>query len=270
MTRHPLGLAALFLIGSSAALPVPGRTAPAAPAPAAVDFALLQRALAPLSSTSGLKLSSTVALTGNDAGISVAAQTQLQVVARRPGQFRINVTRPAGQGTPPKRFVLVSNGTKVWTYAPGTNRYSVMTYAAFDNSDDNILSEGLITSFYLGAGHELIDLIHGLDTGDSTQVLSELKEAGIVLTQRSQPAGNQDETVYQMAIPKDKYRVYFHVSTRTSQLIRFEIAGTSKGTQIALREDITQSSSLAGVPKSTFYFMPPPGAVRTAQISVSP
>ena len=145
-----------------------------------------------------------------------------------------------------------------------------MTYAAFDNSDDNFLSEGLMTSFYLSEGHELIDLLHSLDASDSAGTLSELKAGGIVLTQQSSPSQQQDETIYRMAMPSDNYSISFHVNTRTRQLTRFELTGSSSGTQIAIRENITQSSSLGTVPKSTFYFMPPPGAVRTARISVSP
>ncbi len=223
-----------------------------------------------MSGGNGLKLSSTVGLTANMSGVSVTAHTRLDVIAQRPGRFRITATRVSDQGAAQQRFVLVSNGVKVWTYAPGTNRYSVRTLAAFDNRDDNFLSEGLVTSFYVGEGQDFIALLHSLNAGDSAGTLLEIRKSGGVLTQQPPSAGSPEETIYQLAIPKDKFSFYFHASTRTGQLTRFGLMGSGDGAQVTMQEDIAQISSLPSVPISTFYFAPPPGAVRAANVSVSP
>ena len=276
MTKHPLPLTALLSLGlltvpilaGRADAPVPTPAPAVSPAPA--DFALLQKALAPMGNAGGLKLSSTMALTGNASGMSVAGHTRLEVIAQRPGRFRITGTRVNDQGVAQQKFVLVSNGAKVWTYAPGTNKYSVMPLAAFSSSDDAFLMEGLLASFYLDAGKDIASLAQGLNSGDRAATLLDMKKQGVAFTRQPPSADSPDETVYRMAISKGGYNVFFHANSHTGQLTRFELTGTSDGTQIAMREDVTQISSLSSVPKGTFYFMPPAGAVRTAHVSVGP
>jgi len=276
MTKHPLPLTALLSLGfltvpilaGRADAPVPTPAPAVSPAPA--DFALLQKALAPMGNAGGLKLSSTMALTGNTSGMSVAGHTRLEVIAQRPGRFRITGTRVNDQGVAQQKFVLVSNGAKVWTYAPGTNKYSVMPLAAFSSSNDAFLMEGLLASFYLDAGKDIASLAQGLNSGDRAATLLDMKKQGVAFTRQPPSADSPDETVYRMAILKGGYNVFFHANSRTGQLTRFELTGTSDGTQIAMREDVTQISTPASVPKGTFYFMPPAGAVRTAHVSVGP
>ena len=280
MTQHPFSLTALLFVGLSAmpaladtpAVTPPPATSPApapAAAPAPTDFALLQKALAPMSAA-GLKLSSAVALTGSTSGMSVSGHTRLEVIAQRPGRFRITATRVSDQGVAQQKFILVSNGAKVWTYAPGTNRYSVMPLATFSAGDDVFLLEGLLASFYLDAGKDIATLAQGLNSGDRAATLLDMKKLGVTFTQQPPSADSPEEVVYRMAISKNGYNVYFHASSRTSQLTRFELTGAEDGTQIAMREDVAQISSLPSVPKGTFYFMPPAGAVRTAHVSVGP
>ena len=281
MTKHPFSLTALLFVGLSAVpaladtpAPAPPPAASPAPAPAAApaptDFALLQKALAPMGAGGGLKLSSAVALTGTTSGMSVSGHTRLEVIAQRPGRFRITATRVNDQGVAQQKYIIVSNGAKVWTYAPGTNRYSVMPLATFSAGNDVFLLEGAIASFYLDAGKDIATLAKGLNSGDRAATLLDMKKLGVTFTQQPPSVGNPEEVAYRMAISKGGYNIYFHASSRTSQLTRFELTGAEDGTQIAMREDVTQISSLPSVPKGTFYFMPPAGAVRTAHVSVGP
>lgn len=267
-TLFSLGLLAFPALAGRADVPVPALAPAVIPAPA--DFALLQKALVPMGAGGGLKLSSAVVLTGNMSGISVVMHTRLEVVAQRPGQFRITAARVNDQGIAQQKFILVSNGAKVWTYAPGTNRYSVMSLAAFNAGDDVFLMKGLLASFYLDAGKDIASLAQGLNSGDRAATLLDMKKRGITFTRQPPSADSPEEVVYRMAMSKDGYNVYFYTNSRTGQLTRFDLTGTSDGTQIAMREDVTQISSLSSVPKGTFYFMPPSGAVRAAKVSVRP
>ena len=187
MTKHLLPLTALFSLGlQTVSLPT-GRADSSVPAPAAApapaDFALLQKALAPMGGSGALKLSSVVGLTGTMSGMSVAGHTRLEVIALRPGQFRITGTRINDQGVGQQKFTIVSNGAKVWTYAPGKNQYSVMPLAAFTDSDDNVLMEGILTSFYLDAGKDIATLAEGLNDSDRAATLRDMKKRGVVFTQ---------------------------------------------------------------------------------------
>lgn len=130
--------------------------------------------------------------------------------------------------------------------------------------------EGLLTSFYFDAEEDIASLAEGLNSGDRAATLLDMKKWGVVFTQPPPSASSPEEVGCRMAISKGDYNVYFHANIYTSQLTRLELIGASDGAQIAMWENIVQITSPASVPKGTFYFMPPAGAVRTAHVSVGP
>ncbi len=275
MTRHFSCLAVLLSAGLPAVLPLPGRAAPPASSPptavgTAFDIAPLKKALAPLNS-GGLLLSSDSTMTGAQPGFSFTLRHTLQVTARRPEQFHADSIETDPQGKPQRRLTLVSNGVKVWTYQPSSRRYSVQSQAAFDTGSSKTFALGLVAGIlYLSDGHEMVDGFEEIPAGDSATAVAGLGQMGIGLAEQTQTVNGQDLLIYKMTLTKDKSAFQFYVNKTTNQLVRIDFASVDHGLQITLRENITQISSLPAVPKSTFVFAVPPGAARTATITVGP
>ena len=114
-------------------------------------------------------------MTGSKQGISFTFREEAQIIAKRPGRFRAELTQMAADDTPAARLLVISNGLKVWTYRPGTRQYSVTTYKAFQAANDDVTALGLaIGGFFLGDGHQLAQGFQGLTKDNSADVLKAL------------------------------------------------------------------------------------------------
>ena len=102
-------------------------------------------------------------MAGTKGGVSVTLREDIQLVCRYPNRFRAVLTQGDASGNSQKsggsqkKLVVVSNGTLVWMYRPGLAEYSVTSFAAWKQADNDIPTLGLVIGgFYLGAGRPLV------------------------------------------------------------------------------------------------------------------
>ena len=231
----------------------------------------LKRALRPLSGGGMIQSKSNFQMTGSKQGLSFTFREEAHIIAKRPGRFRAELTQFSADNTPQQRLLVVSNGVTVWTYRPGTRQYSVTTFKAFEAANNDVTALGLaVGGFFLGDGHQLTEGFQSLTRDNSAEVLNVLAGLGVTLSSKMQAGNDEDDLAYRMALTKQGLNYRFIVNSDGNALRQVELAGTQKGVQIAFKEQITQLVPLTIVPKTTFTFTPPPGAVKVATLSVDP
>jgi len=230
----------------------------------------LKKALAPLSGAGPLQSHTTIRMTGTRAGVSVMLREDIQLVCLYPNRFRVVLTQFDSSGGPQKKLVVVSNGTVVWTYRPGLRQYSVTSFAAWKKADNDIPTLGLVMGgFYLGAGRPLVQGVHSITSANSAQVQTVLQQMDISLSRQVKSAGGQDDYVYSLTLAKQDLAYQFYVESQTNALARVDLAGAQDNIQFFYREDVTRIAPYSSISASTFVFAPPPGAVKTAAVSVN-
>ena len=274
-TRTFSAIAALLALSGALAAPGQAQTpAPvSAPAPAtpALDLLPLKKALRPLSGGGLLQSRSDFQMTGSKQGLSFTFRERASIVAKRPGHFRAELTQFSADNTPQQRLVVISNGATVWTYRPGTRQYSVTSFKAFEAANNDVTALGLtIGGFFLGDGHQLTQGFQSLTQSNSADVLTALDATGVTLSVKLQSGNNEDDLAYRMTLTRQGLTYRFLVDAAGDALRQVELVGTQKGVQIAFKEQITRLVPLASVPKDTFTFTPPPGAVKVTTVSVDP
>ncbi len=238
---------------------------------APLDLLPLKKALAPLSGAAPLQSHTTIRMTGTQAGVSVMLREDIQLVCRYPNRFRAMLTQYDSSGGPQKKLVVVSNGTLVWTYRPGLAEYSVTSLAAWKKADNDIPTLGLVMGgFYLGSGRPLVQGVHSITPANSAQVQAVLQQMEISLSRQVKSAGGQDDYVYSLTLAKQDLAYQFYVGSQTNALTRVDLAGTQNNIQFSYREDVTRIAPYPAVSASIFVFVPPPGTIKTAAVSVNP
>lgn len=246
---------------------VPALAAPVPP----VDLLPLKKALTLLDSAGPLQSRSSISMSGAKPGVTVTFREDLQITARRPGRFRAALTQYDAAGGAPKKLLVVSNGAMVWTYQPGSNRYSVTTLAAFEKSDSNVPALGLVIGgFYLGEGRSLVQGMHSITPTNSAEVIAALKDMDVTITRQTKSVGGSDDYVYSLTLTKLAQAYKFYVNTQTSALTRLELTGRQGGIEFSYRENIAQIKPSSPQPPAAFAFAPPPGVVKAATVPITP
>lgn len=236
-----------------------------------LDLLPLKKALAPLRGTAPLQSHTTIRMTGTQAGVSVMLREDIQLVCRYPNRFRATLTQYDSSGGPQKKLVVVSNGALVWTYRPGLAQYCVTSLASWKKAGNDIPTLGLVIGgFYLGSGRPLVQGFRSVTPANSAQVQTLLQQLEISLSRQVKSSGGQDDYVYSLTLEKQDLAYQFYVGSQTSTLARVDLTGTQDNIQFSYREDVTRIAPAPAVPASTFEFAPPPGAVKTAAVSVNP
>ncbi len=236
-----------------------------------LDLLPLKKALGPLSGPAPLQSHTTIRMTGTQAGVSVMLREDIQLVCRYPNRFRATLTQYDSADGPQKKLVVVSNGTLVWTYRPGRAEYSVTSLTAWKKADNDIPTLGLVMGgFYLGAGRPLVQGVHSITPANSAQVQTVLQQMEISLSRQVKSAGDQDDYVYSLTLAKQDLAYQFYVGSQTNALARVDLVGTQNNIQFSYREDVTRIAPDPAASPSTFVFAPPPGAIKTAAVSMNP
>jgi len=245
---------------------------PAAPSSAPpTDLLPLKKALFPLSGEGLLQSDSNLQMSGSKQGLSFTFREEVKVIAKRPNRFRAELTQFSAAGVPQQKLLVVCDGSRVWTYRPGTKRYSVRSFAAFEAADDDVTALGLVVgSFFIGDAHALAQALQIITRADSADFLAGLGDKGATISSRTESAGGHDSLVYRMTLGRQGLAYRFAVDPATGQLTQAELTGAQKGIQIGFKETLTRLQVPAATPPGTFRFFPPPGAVKAADVPVDP
>jgi len=275
---HPLRLCVsallLLLMPPLQAVRAQEAATPPAPAPlppASFDLLPLKKALFPLSGEALLQSASSLQMSGSKQGLSFTFREEVKVTAKRPNRFRAELTQFSADGVPQQKLLVVSDGSRVWTYRPGTRRYSVRSFAAFEAADDDITALGLtVGGFFIGDAHVLAHTLRMITRDNSAEFLAGLKQTGATMSSRAESADGHDSLVYRMTLDQQGLSYRFVVDPSTDRLMQAELYGAQKGTRIGFKETLAYLQVPATVPLSTFRFTPPPGAVKAADVAVDP
>ncbi len=242
----------------------------AAPTPT-VDLLPLKKALTLLDSAGPLQSRSSISMSGTKPGATVVFREDLQITARRPGRFRAELTQYDAAGGAPKKMTVISNGATVWTYQPGSKRYSASTFAAFEKTDSDVPTLGMVIGgFYLGEGRSLVQGMHSITLTNSAEVIAALQDMDVTITRQTKSVGGSDDYVYSLTLTKQALAYKFYVNTQTGALVRLELTGRQDGVEFNYREDIARIMPASPQPPAAFTFTPPPGAVKAASVPITP
>jgi outer membrane lipoprotein-sorting protein len=250
--------------------PVPAISPPPAPAQSP-DLLPLKKALFPLSGEGLLQSDSNLQMSGSKQGLSFTFREEVKVIAKRPNRFRAELTQFSAAGVPQQKLLVVSDGSRVWTYRPGTRRYSVRSFAAFEAADDDITALGLtVGGFFIGDAHVLAQALRMITRDNSAEFLAGLKQTGATISSRAESADGHDSLVYRMTLGQQGLAYRFTVDPATNRLTQADLSGAQKGTQFGFKETLVRLQVPATTPLSTFRFTPSPGAVKASDVPVDP
>lgn len=266
--RSALPLSAFLLFTLAAAPSLAQMEAPAAPLP---DLMPLKKALAPLGGSGLLETQSSFKMSGSRGGATFTFRQNAHILARSPGRFRAELSPVGADGTPGPKLLVVCDGLRVWTYKPGQRAYSVVSRQAFDGASDDVTALGLaVGGFFIGDGRELAEAFRDITKDNSAAVLAALADTDVTLTAKPQSMGGVDYFVYHMNLNKRGLAYVFYVNSQTNTLKRVDLAGKTDGMKIAFEETLTTLRVPASVPPGTFTWTPPPGAKKSAAVTVDP
>ncbi len=270
LTRHSFSCTAALALFSLAVSPSSAQAPTLLGTPPA-DLTLLRQSLALLASTGPLQSTSTMQMSGSKQGISFTFREQVSIIAKQPGKFRAEITQYAADNSPQAHLLVVSDGLKVWTYRPGTNQYSVRSFKAFHDANDDMTALGLaMGGFFLGEGHDLAVGLQSITKDTTPLTLKELAKNGVVATQRTEGVDGEDDYVYRLALVNQGITYRFVINPHTAVLRQIELSGKQNGVTMAFRETIATLGKPESIAKAAFRFVPPAGAVKIAVLSVDP
>lgn len=259
-----------LLVGSAwaqepATLPAspPEQTAPAAKP----NFEPLARAFAALNSADRFTYTGETDVTGSGKGVTFTGKQRVVFWgARKPERVHADVQTQLGDdATAARRYLVVCDGTKVWTHQPGAKRYGVVLLKSGALAEEfNAL--GLLGALYFNK--DLLSGIAAIPAENSETVLSELRGKGITLSADSETVDGAQVPVYTLGLTKQNVTIRFFVSGQTPTINRVDFTVKSEGVNLNLSERITAQSTSPTLVASVFRFAAPSGAKKTPGLEV--
>lgn len=260
---------------AAVALPLFGAAAEAqqTPAPAATtatpNLSLLVKALSALRQSATARLEAQTQMTISVEGTPFTLREQIKLVARRPNRFRADIALVRPDGTPTAKYVVVSDGVKVWTHRPGTKQYSVTSIAEFDKSGDDFSIRGQFGSLFFN--RDLLDGVSAMTSDNSALILQEMGKTGVKISDVGREVlEGAPFSVYSLLVEKAGVTTRFFLDAATAQVRRMETTLKEKEGVVIMRETVTRQDLGPTVPATTFRFVPPKGHVRVKAVTIEP
>ncbi len=234
------------------------------------DLALFRKAVASLSHARTLQSSSEMRVNAQGAGASVTYRERIRITARKPNQFRSDVTLIRPDGQPGARYLVVCDGSHVWTYRPGLGQYSVSSREAFENRDNDFPALGLYAGALFLSNAGVVAAFTGDSSRDAEQTRAGLSAMGMTLNSRAQTVGNVEYRVYTLNMGRDSFTYKFYVLPQTASIAQVEMKTRQQSLEMQVGERVTGSAPGIAPSASLFRFSPPAGARRVDQINIQP
>lgn len=238
-----------------------------------VDLVLMRKAFAVFDAPA-LQTDSTFVLDAKGGGVSFTARVQLNVLAKRGTgkKFRANAALAAPEGNAPAgaKYVVVSDGTRVFTHRPGANQYSVQARKTWDAGDDDLPVLGLFASTYLDGFFSGFNAL--LASADDKTILEAFKQQGLKLS--GEKTGQNGVAGYVFTLDFGKtagvgptYRLF--VDPETGVMKQLELKTREKNMDVTMTESVARvSAAPGGITASTFAFAPPAGTKKVKALAV--
>ena len=199
-------------------------------------------------------------------GVTLTTGGQVKFVAKHPNKFQATVLVIQGTDAP-RRFDLVSDGTRVITLRPGTKQYSLRPISP-QNQGEITIEMGLLASLYFNT--DLIKGIGSITAENEAALVAALRGDSIELTSgRETINGVADTVVFTLNLTKDHTKMRFFLDATQTHLTGSELDVTSEGTHVHMTERIVKQNPAPAVTATTFLVKPPAGAKKVKELTVS-
>lgn len=213
---------------------------------------------------------SEVQLNATTPGTTVASTVQVKTIAQSANQFRSEIAFTQVGSSEGKRFLIVSNGERVWIYRPDLKQYTDTNYQSFDKSFNSFFI-GMSSYLFLKTAPSFNQLTSLGTVSNITEVLGQMLQASNVPIQGSKRSiQGKDYYVYEYSDPKQGYTFSGFVVPETATLEQLQISGKSEGMDLLLREKIMRRVENPAIAANTFSFSPPAGVTRVESLPLEP
>jgi hypothetical protein len=236
------------------------------------DLNLLAKTVTNFIKSDRYQTESELQLTGKVSGTSLSTSVQIKTITQSPRQFRSEISFTGLEDGKERRYLVVSNGDRVWTYRPDVNQYAVMDYQSFDKSRDTFLI-GMSSYLFLIIAPDFRELMaqRQLSDADFSAILSQmLQSKNVPIKGGRRNFQARDYYVYEYTDPKAGYSFNAFVVPETATVEQIQINGRSEGTEIVLKEKIIRRVENPAIAPDTFSFSLPLGAKEVESIPLQP
>jgi hypothetical protein len=233
-----------------------------------VYLPLLARTFVNFLTSKNYRSDSQMEIGGQYGSANVKFNVNINTIVKAPKQFRSEISFPGNNGTPVRRYTVISNGKEVWTYRPDARQYAVSSYAEFDGSDNSFLI-GLLPSLYLSLFPSVQESIAS-GSFDYKDVLAELEVDSAGVKWKKQNLEGKEYYVYGIDEAKSDYQFNFFVEPETATIKQIQLEGREKEFNIIVKDKIIRRVENPTIAANTFSFSPPRGTKRVKTISINP
>lgn len=242
------------------------------PAPARPELDLLSKAVTNFFRTQSYETESEMQfnITGNK--VNVTYSWDVKTIVKSPNLFRSEIVLPDFETEELKKYIIVSNGQQVWTYAPDRKQYAVNDYSTFDRSNDSILM-GVVSSFF-------VNVLPNIRATMPPELFTEpnisrtfremIESSNVPIKIEMLTVEGKQYYVYELPDPQKEYTFTLFVTPETASLERVKLSGKMRNMDLVITEKIIRKTENPVTTNDTFKFSPPPEITKVDAIRIQP
>ena len=227
--------------------------------PQSQDFELLIQAARKFLATNMAQIESQLNISGNFSGGTVNFYTQINTIMEAPKKFRSQIAFTNGKGVIGKQYVVVSDGNQVWIYNVEEEKYSVMTYENFLESNDDFLI-GMLSSLFLEilANTEQIELFREISVEELREAFNKNLNTDInQVNSDKETIAENEYTTYSYTESEEGFTIKAFINPSSADIKYIHLTGVEDEVSLFMEEQIIKKTNLQSIPSDTFRFLPP-------------
>ncbi len=250
---------------------LPPQSQPASPLPSTAntpDLSLLSKAVGVFWQTDRAETKSQMAIDVTIDGASIKMNAQIETIAQTGNKFVTNLTFTSPGASIKSTYKIVSNGKKVWLYAPARRQYIETTFAKFNDSSD---------SFWIGTSSFLFTT---LNETERREMIGSLGDRDLLTTLLKGQTGDlqgrklqlDGEELYNYSYENKVQNWTFNglIQPQTGLIKQIEIAGKTEGMNFSITDKIISRNTQPTISSKTFRFSPPKGVKKVKVLELNP
>jgi outer membrane lipoprotein-sorting protein len=229
------------------------------------DVNLFKKAILIFYQNSRINNTSEMIFDFNSPGMTGQIVTTANTIAETGGKFNSEITfaRPKADSI---KYLVISNGKKVWIYRPDKQIYRETTLPKFNR--DKYLVGMSAALFSMISERDRRKLIENYDARDS--YINTIIKAPQMRDVKGEQIRVDGKNFYAFSIPiPGAYKVKCIVDPKNGELSQMEVTGNTKGMTVNMKEKI-KSRNYATTDRQEFIFHPPQGVKRVKSLSIMP
>lgn len=242
------------------------------PAPARPDLELLSKAVTNFFRTQSYETESKMQFNITGSRVNITYNWDVKTIFKYPNLFRSEINLPDFETEELKKYIIVSNGQQVWTYAPDRKEYAVNDYNNFDRSNDSILM-GVVSSFFV----KVLPSIRATMPPDlftepniSRTFREMIESSNVPIKVEMLTVEGKQYYVYEIPDPQKEYTFTVFVTPETASLERVKLSGKMRNMDLVITEEIIRKTENPVTANDTFKFSPPPEITKVDAIRIQP